>query len=138
MEKTANTGTGNYKRVMMEREAYKNISKVTSELWRCFQEEGEGLKRNEIESKYQTPIRKESSMLRKFVTGRLHSFIDVANIFYSQTLGWRVSYEKLKRCLSEECDLHWTFPTSTPVFPRPNPNTSIQGLSRIDGSRRNE
>jgi uncharacterized LabA/DUF88 family protein len=39
-------------------------------------------------------------MIGRFVKGGVFVFIDVANIFYSQkTLGWRISYEKLKQYL---------------------------------------
>ncbi len=43
-------------------------------------------------------------MISKFVKGRVYVFIDAANIFYMQrTLGWRISYEKLKKYLADEC-----------------------------------
>ena len=43
-------------------------------------------------------------MLSEFVKNRVYVFIDAANIFYTQrTLGWRISYEKLKRYFEEEC-----------------------------------
>ena len=43
-------------------------------------------------------------MLNKFVKGKVYIFIDGANIFYTQrTLGWRISYEKLKQYFKNEC-----------------------------------
>ena len=43
-------------------------------------------------------------MLRKFIKGKVYVFIDAANIFYTQrTLGWRISYEKLKKYFQNEC-----------------------------------
>jgi uncharacterized LabA/DUF88 family protein len=47
-------------------------------------------------------------MIKKYITGRVYAFIDIANIFYSQkTFGWKISYKKLKKYLEEECDLQW-------------------------------
>lgn len=49
-------------------------------------------------------------MIQKYVKGSVYVFIDVANIFYSQkTLGWRISYQKLKQYLERECDLKGLF-----------------------------
>ena len=43
-------------------------------------------------------------MISEFVKGRVYVFIDAANIFYTQrTLGWRISYEKLKQYFKDEC-----------------------------------
>lgn len=43
-------------------------------------------------------------MISKYVKGKVYVFIDAANIFYTQrTLGWRVSYERLKHYFEEEC-----------------------------------
>jgi len=43
-------------------------------------------------------------MISKFIKGRVYVFIDVANIFYTQrTLGWKISYEKLKQYFRDEC-----------------------------------
>lgn len=43
-------------------------------------------------------------MLRRFTTGRVAVFIDAANVFYAQkNLGWRISYEKLKKYFEREC-----------------------------------
>ncbi|KPJ55626.1 hypothetical protein AMJ49_06720 [Parcubacteria bacterium DG_74_2] len=43
-------------------------------------------------------------MLSKFVKGKVYVFIDGANIFYTQrTLGWRISYEKLRQYFRNEC-----------------------------------
>ena len=43
-------------------------------------------------------------MLHHFIKGKVDVFIDAANIFYTQrTLGWRISYEKLKQYFQEEC-----------------------------------
>ena len=43
-------------------------------------------------------------MIRKYIQGRVAVFIDAANIFYSQrTLGWRISYERLKEYFEQEC-----------------------------------
>ncbi|MBI3627361.1 MAG: NYN domain-containing protein [Candidatus Sungbacteria bacterium] len=49
-------------------------------------------------------------MIGKFIKGRVAVFIDAANIFYSQrTLGWRISYEKLKDYFDRECDISAMF-----------------------------
>lgn len=49
-------------------------------------------------------------MIGKYVKGRVYVFIDTANIFYSQkTLGWRISYQRLKEYLERECDLKGLF-----------------------------
>ena len=43
-------------------------------------------------------------MLSKFVKGRVYVFVDAANIFYTQrTLGWRISYERLRQYFKNEC-----------------------------------
>lgn len=43
-------------------------------------------------------------MISQFAKGRVYVFIDAANIFYTQrTLGWRISYEKLKKYFEDEC-----------------------------------
>lgn len=43
-------------------------------------------------------------MLHSYITGEVYVFIDAANIFYTQrTLGWRISYEKLKQYFENEC-----------------------------------
>lgn len=43
-------------------------------------------------------------MLNEFVKGMVYVFIDGANIFYTQkTLGWKISYEKLKQYFEDEC-----------------------------------
>ena len=43
-------------------------------------------------------------MLKKFIKRKVYVFIDAANIFYSQqTLGWRISYEKLMKYFKKEC-----------------------------------
>lgn len=43
-------------------------------------------------------------MIKKFVKGRVYVFVDVENVFYAQqTLGWKISYEKLIRYLKKEC-----------------------------------
>jgi len=45
-------------------------------------------------------------MIGKFIKGKVAVFIDAANIFYSQrTLGWRISYEKLKEYFERECSV---------------------------------
>ena len=45
-------------------------------------------------------------MIKKFVKGRVYTFVDAANILYSQqTLGWRVDYQKLRKYLEKECAL---------------------------------
>lgn len=42
-------------------------------------------------------------MIGEFIKGRVYVFIDAANIFYTQkTLGWRISYEKLKNYFQKE------------------------------------
>jgi len=56
-------------------------------------------------------------MIHKYIKGRVYVFIDSSNIFYSQkTLGWRISYQKLKQYLEEECDLKKLF-VYTGIFP---------------------
>lgn len=43
-------------------------------------------------------------MINQFVKGKVYVFIDAANIFYTQrTLGWRISYEKLRQYFKDEC-----------------------------------
>jgi len=43
-------------------------------------------------------------MISKFVKGKVYVFIDAANTFYAQqTLGWKISYEKLMRYFKKEC-----------------------------------
>ena len=43
-------------------------------------------------------------MISNFIKGKVYVFIDAANIFYTQkTLGWRISYEKLKQYFENEC-----------------------------------
>lgn len=43
-------------------------------------------------------------MINRFIKGKVYVFIDAANIFYTQkTLGWRISYEKLKQYFEDEC-----------------------------------
>lgn len=43
-------------------------------------------------------------MIKQFVKGRIYVFVDAANIFYTQrTLGWRISYEGLKKYFQVEC-----------------------------------
>lgn len=43
-------------------------------------------------------------MIYQYIKGKVYVFIDAANIFYTQqTLGWKISYEKLKRYFQEEC-----------------------------------
>ncbi len=45
-------------------------------------------------------------MISKFVKDKVYIFIDGANLFYAQqTLGWRISYEKLMKYFKKECDL---------------------------------
>ena len=74
-------------------------------------------------------------MIRKFITGRVYAFIDVANIFYSQkTLGWKISYEKLKQYLSEECDLRW-ISIYTGIFPEDKKQKNFLDLLDILGYR---
>lgn len=49
-------------------------------------------------------------MISQFVKGRVYTFIDAANILYSQqSLGWRVDYQKLKDYFDQECDLKGIF-----------------------------
>jgi len=44
-------------------------------------------------------------MIGQFVKGRVYVFIDAANIFYTQkTLGWRISYKKLRKYFEDECE----------------------------------
>lgn len=43
-------------------------------------------------------------MISKFIKGKVYVFIDAANIFYAQqTLGWKISYEKLIHYFKKEC-----------------------------------
>ncbi len=43
-------------------------------------------------------------MLRQFIKGKVYVFIDAENVFYAQrTLGWRISYERLRGYLEQEC-----------------------------------
>lgn len=43
-------------------------------------------------------------MISGFKKGKVYIFIDAANIFYTQrTLGWKISYERLKQYFKEEC-----------------------------------
>ena len=45
-------------------------------------------------------------MIKRLVKGKVFVFIDAANIFYAQrTLRWRISYERLMKYLSSECNL---------------------------------
>jgi len=47
---------------------------------------------------------KNISMLHQFVKGKVYVFIDAENVFYSQqTLGWKLSYEKLMSYFKKEC-----------------------------------
>ena len=43
-------------------------------------------------------------MISKYIKGKVYIFIDAANIFYTQkTLGWRISYERLRQYFEGEC-----------------------------------
>ncbi|MBU4285118.1 NYN domain-containing protein [Patescibacteria group bacterium] len=43
-------------------------------------------------------------MINGFTKGRVYVFIDAANTFYAQqTLGWKISYEKLMKYFKKEC-----------------------------------
>lgn len=43
-------------------------------------------------------------MISQFIKGKVYIFIDAANIFYTQrTLGWKISYGKLRQYFKEEC-----------------------------------
>ncbi len=43
-------------------------------------------------------------MISKYIKGKVYVFIDAANTFYAQqTLGWRISYEKLMKYFKKEC-----------------------------------
>ncbi|MBU4332020.1 NYN domain-containing protein [Patescibacteria group bacterium] len=43
-------------------------------------------------------------MISKYIKGKVYVFIDVENVFYSQdTLGWKISYEKLIKYFKSEC-----------------------------------
>jgi uncharacterized LabA/DUF88 family protein len=43
-------------------------------------------------------------MIGQFVEGKVYVFIDAENLFYTQrTLGWKISYEKLRRYFKKEC-----------------------------------
>lgn len=45
-------------------------------------------------------------MIKNFIKGRVYTFVDAANILYSQqTLGWRIDYQKLREYLEKECEL---------------------------------
>ena len=72
-------------------------------------------------------------MIQKYVKGRVYVFIDASNIFYSQkTLGWRISYERLKQYLGKECDLKKLF-VYTGIFPNDKAQKKFLDLLNILG-----
>lgn len=70
-------------------------------------------------------------MLKQFATGKVAVFIDAANIFYSQrTLGWRISYEKLKKYFTRECTVVDLFVYTATDESRPEQLKFISMLKR--------
>jgi uncharacterized LabA/DUF88 family protein len=71
-------------------------------------------------------------MIAKYVKGKVYVFIDSANIFYTQrTLGWRISYEKLKQYFKDECgdDLYKIFVYTATDSERPQQNKFLDMLN---------
>src|SRR3989338_8082204 len=69
-------------------------------------------------------------MIGTFTKGKVAVFIDAANIFYSQrTLGWRISYEKLKEYFERECEISTLFVYCLFIPPRTKRARSSRSLS---------
>lgn len=69
--------------------------------------------------------------LGQFVKGRVAVFIDAANIFYSQrTLGWRISYERLKEFFEEKLDVQFLFVYTATDDERPEQAKFVSMLRR--------
>jgi len=70
-------------------------------------------------------------MIGKFARGRTAIFIDAANIFYSQrTLGWRISYERLREYVAKECDVVSLFVYTATDQSRPEQQKFVAMLKR--------
>ncbi len=70
-------------------------------------------------------------MIGKFAKGKVAVFIDAANIFYSQrTLGWRISYERLKTYFSSECEVVNIFVYTATDESRPEQKQFVDMLKR--------
>jgi uncharacterized LabA/DUF88 family protein len=74
-------------------------------------------------------------MIGQFIKGRVYVFVDAANIFYTQrTLGWRISYEKLKKYFEDECgdELNKIFVYTATDSERPQQNKFFDMLIAND------
>jgi len=70
-------------------------------------------------------------MINKFVKGKVAVFIDAANIFYSQrTLGWRISYERLKEYFERQCVISDMFVYTATDETRPEQERFVSMLER--------
>ena len=70
-------------------------------------------------------------MIGSMTTGRVFVFVDAANIFYSQkTLGWRISYERLKTYFEKECRLGKIFVYTARDDTRPSQEKFLSMLTR--------
>src|SRR3989344_1723286 len=70
-------------------------------------------------------------MIGRLTKGKVAVFIDAANIFYSQrTLGWRISYEKLKEYFERECEISTLFVYTATDETRPEQQKFVSMLKR--------
>ena len=70
-------------------------------------------------------------MIKQYTKGRVYVFIDAANIFYSQrTLGWRISYERLKSYFERECNASNLFVYTATDETRPEQTKFVSMLKR--------
>lgn len=70
-------------------------------------------------------------ILMPLVRGRTSIFVDVANVFYSQrTLGWRISYERLREYLAAECLIANAFVYTATDSSRPTQEKFLALLAR--------
>jgi len=70
-------------------------------------------------------------MIGQYIKGKTSVFIDAANIFYSQrTLGWRISYTRLKSYFEKECELTDVFIYTANDSNRPNQEKFLNMLRR--------
>jgi len=70
-------------------------------------------------------------MIKQYIKGKVAVFIDAANIFYSQrTLGWYISYERLKDYFKKECDVVYLFVYTATDAGRPEQSKFIDMLKR--------